>query len=73
MDEQLEYEYKTDRNMEVEVKKNKSKVKCRSCGDTFSANSNRQIYCDKCKGQNEKQKAKLRMRKTRKKGFDVTV
>lgn len=71
--EQLEYDYKLERNMELESRTFKPKVKCKSCGDTFAANSNRQMYCEKCKQYNEKQKAKLRMRKMRKKEFDVTV
>lgn len=73
IDEQLEYDYKLERNMEVENRTIKPKVKCKSCGDTFAANSNRQMYCEKCKQYNEKQKVKLRMRKMRKKEVDVTV
>lgn len=73
INEQLEYDYKVERNMEVEGKINKPKVKCKSCGNLFSANSNRQMYCEKCKQYNEKQKAKLRMRKMRKNEVDVTV
>lgn len=73
LDEQLEFEYKLERNMEVIRKAPKPRVKCKSCGDMFFASSNRQMYCDKCKEQNEKQKSKLRMRKMRKKEVDVTV
>jgi Zn finger protein HypA/HybF involved in hydrogenase expression len=51
--------------MDVEIKAAKPKVICQKCGDTFSANSNRQSYCEKCKQRNRKEKSKLRMREMR--------
>lgn len=66
-DQKLEREYKLERNMDVESRIAKPKVKCKKCGTTFEANSNRQSYCEKCKKQNAKEKIKLRVRKLRQK------
>jgi hypothetical protein len=66
-EERLERDYKLERNMHVERQTAKPKVKCKKCGTTFEANSNRQSYCEKCDEKNKKEKAKLRMRKMRRK------
>ncbi|MBE0340936.1 hypothetical protein E4V51_06590 [Paenibacillus sp. 28ISP30-2] len=67
IDEQLEREYKSERNVETEPKTAKPRVNCTRCGGTFSANSNRQKCCEKCRGKNVNEKTKLRMRQMRKK------
>lgn len=64
-DEKLEREYKLERNMHVEHKVAKPKVNCKKCGTHFEANSNRQLYCEKCQKQNAKENIKLRVRKLR--------
>lgn len=64
---ELEREYKMERHMEVEFKAAKPKVNCKKCGGTFSANSNRQAYCEKCKKKNRNEKSKLWMRQNRQK------
>jgi hypothetical protein len=66
-DEKLEREYKLERNMHVDRQIAKPKVNCKKCGTTFEANSNRQFYCEKCDEKNKNEKAKLRMRKMRRK------
>lgn len=66
-DDKLEREYKSERSMDVERKTAKPKVNCQKCGETFSANSNRQKFCEKCREKNAKEKTKLRMRKMRQK------
>jgi Zn finger protein HypA/HybF involved in hydrogenase expression len=72
-DEKLEREYKSERNVEVDSKTAKLRVNCKHCGAIFSANSNRQKYCDKCRDKNENEKSKLRMRQMRKSRLDVTL
>lgn len=67
IDEKLEREYKSERNVEVEFKAAKPKVNCRKCGTIFEANSNRQQYCEKCRKRNQNDKARLRMRQMRQK------
>ncbi|QNV55678.1 hypothetical protein GMA19_00830 [Paenibacillus polymyxa E681] len=67
MDEKLVQEYKSDRNVETEPKTAKSRVSCRRCGGTFSANSNRQKYCEKCRGKARKENIRIRVRKFRQK------
>ncbi|MFK4439692.1 hypothetical protein ABIA61_005107 [Paenibacillus sp. RC21] len=67
IDEKLEREYKSERNVETEPKTAKPRVNCTRCGGTFSANSNRQKYCEECKDKNANEKSKLRMRQMRKK------
>ena len=66
MEQNLAHDYKKERNMEVEENDHRLRRKCESCGDRFFVCSNRQLYCEKCKADNEKEKAKLRMRKMRK-------
>jgi hypothetical protein len=66
-DEKLERDYKSERNMAVEMKAAKPKVSCQKCGDMFSANSNRQSYCEKCREKTRKESIKLRVRKFRQK------
>ncbi|KJD42432.1 hypothetical protein [Paenibacillus terrae] len=67
MDEKLEREYKSERNVKTEPKTAQPRVNCQKCKATFSANSNRQKYCEKCKDKNANEKSKLRMRQMRKK------
>ncbi|MFK4304719.1 hypothetical protein ABH892_004886 [Paenibacillus sp. RC254] len=67
IDEKLEREYKSERNVEVGFNTAKPRVNCQKCKATFSANSNRQKYCEKCKDKNANEKSKLRMRQMRKK------
>ncbi|MFK4345224.1 hypothetical protein ABH894_005477 [Paenibacillus sp. RC62] len=67
MDEKLVQEYKSDRNVEIGFNTAKPRVNCQKCGKTFSANSNRQKYCEKCRGKNANEKTKFRMRQMRKK------
>lgn len=71
MDVKLERDYKLERNMDVEGTVAKPKVNCKKCGDIFSANSNRQAYCEKCKQKNRNEKSKLWMRQIRKKRLNV--
>lgn len=66
-DEKLERVYKSERNVEVEYKAAKPKVNCQKCGEIFSANSNRQKFCEKCRKKNHNEKSKLRMRLMRQK------
>jgi hypothetical protein len=73
MDEKLEREYKSERNVETEPKTAKPRVNCTRCGGTFSANSNRQKCCEKCRDKNANEKSKLRMRQMRKSRLDVTL
>lgn len=74
LNKDLEIEYRADHNMKVtENIKAKPKVKCKRCGESFSANSNRQHFCKKCKKVNDRNKAKLRMKKLREKRHDVTI
>ncbi|MNW44102.1 hypothetical protein D3C74_213220 [compost metagenome] len=67
MDEKLVQEYKSDRNVEIGFNTAKPRVNCKKCGKTFSANSNRQKYCEKSRGKNANEKTKFRMRQMRKK------
>lgn len=67
VDEKLERKYTSERNVESEFKTVKLRVNCTRCGRTFSANSNRQKYCEKCRGKNANEKTKFRMRQMRKK------
>ncbi|KJD42401.1 hypothetical protein QD47_28445 [Paenibacillus terrae] len=67
IDEKLEREYTSERNIESEFKTAQPRVNCQKCKATFSANSNRQKYCDKCRDKNANEKTKLRMRQMRKK------
>lgn len=67
IDEQMEREYKLERNMAVDRLTAKPKVNCKKCSDTFEANSNRQHYCEKCRDKNTREQSKLRMRKLRQK------
>ncbi|TKH46091.1 hypothetical protein C1I60_04505, partial [Paenibacillus terrae] len=67
IDEKLEREYKSERNTGTEFKIAKPRVNCKKCGATFSANSNRQKYCDKCRGKTRKENIRLRVRKFRQK------
>ncbi|MBE0341670.1 hypothetical protein E4V51_11180 [Paenibacillus sp. 28ISP30-2] len=73
MDEKLDQEYTSERNVESEFKTAKPKVNCQKCRATFSANSNRQKYCEKCRDKNANEKSKLRMRQMRKSRLDVTL
>jgi len=66
-DEELERDYKLKRDMEDGAKQAKPKVNCKRCGDTFSANSNRQHYCGKCRKRNQNEKSRIRMRQMRQK------
>ncbi len=72
-DEKLERDYKSERNMDTEVKTAKPKVKCKKCGDPFSANSNRQAYCEQCREKTRKENIRLRVRKLRQKRLEVTL
>jgi hypothetical protein len=67
MDEKLEREYKSERNVETEPKTAKPRVNCTRCGETFSANSNRQKCCEKCRGKARKENIRIRVRKFRQK------
>ena len=68
LDEELERDYLAERNMGMSVnRKAKPKVKCKRCGDVFDANSNRQLYCEKCKKKIKKEQARLSMEKKRNK------
>ncbi len=67
IDEKLEREYQSERNVETEPKTVKPRVNCTRCGGTFSANSNRQKYCEKCKGKARKENIRIRVRKFRQK------
>nr|WP_226001506.1 cysteine-rich VLP protein [Paenibacillus sp. BJ-4] len=67
MDEKLDQEYKSDRNVESEFKTAKSRVNCTRCGETFSVNSNRQKYCEKCRDRARKESIRIRVRKFRQK------
>ncbi len=67
MDEKLVQEYKSDRNVENEPKTAKPRVNCTRCGGTFSANSNRQKCCEKCRGKARKENIRIRVRKFRQK------
>lgn len=67
IDEKLERKYTSERNVESEFKTVKLRVNCTRCEGTFSANSNRQKYCEKCRDKNANEKTKLRMRQMRKK------
>ena len=71
VDEKLGREYKAERNMEVEVKVAKQRVKCKKCGGTFVAHSNRQAYCEKCKQKNRNEKSKIWMRQKRESKLNV--
>ncbi|MET3211307.1 UNVERIFIED_CONTAM: hypothetical protein ABIC26_004274 [Paenibacillus sp. PvR008] len=73
IDEKLGREYKSNRNVEVGFNTAKPRVNCQKCGATFSANSNRQKYCEKCRDKNANEKSKLRMRQMRKSRLDVTL
>lgn len=73
IDKKLEREYKSERNVETEPKTAKPRVNCQKCKVTFSANSNRQKYCEKCRDKNKNEKSKLRMRQMRKSRLDVTL
>ncbi|MFL0194827.1 hypothetical protein ACJDU8_04455 [Clostridium sp. WILCCON 0269] len=71
---ELEFEYRNERHMDgVDKIKAKPRVRCERCGDSFSANSNRQHFCAKCKKINDREKAKLRMKKLREKRHNVTI
>ncbi len=67
IDEKLEREYTSERNMETEPKTAKPRVNCTRCGGTFSANSNRQKCCEKCRGRARKESIRIRVRKFRQK------
>lgn len=67
IDEKLEFEYKSERNMHVEMKTAKPKVNCKKCGATFEVNSNRQTCCEKCREKTRKENTRLRVRKFRQK------
>lgn len=73
IDEKLEREYTSERNVESEFKTVQPRVNCPKCRATFSANSNRQKYCEKCRDKNANEKSKLRMRQMRKSRLDVTL
>ncbi|MDQ0497014.1 hypothetical protein [Paenibacillus brasilensis] len=63
----LEREYKSERDVETKPKTAKPRVNCTRCGGTFSANSNRQKYCEKCRGKARKENIRIRVRKFRQK------
>jgi hypothetical protein len=67
MDEKLEREYTSERNMETEFKTTKRRMNCQKCKATLSANSNRQKYCGKCRGRARKENIRIRVRKFRQK------
>ncbi|MET3212153.1 UNVERIFIED_CONTAM: ribosomal protein S27AE [Paenibacillus sp. PvR008] len=67
IDEKLDREYKSERNVESEFKTVKLRVNCTRCRGTFSANSNRQKYCGKCRGRARKENIRIRVRKFRQK------
>ncbi|AET59179.1 hypothetical protein HPL003_12110 [Paenibacillus terrae HPL-003] len=67
MDEKLDQEYTSERNVKTEFKTAQPRVNCQKCGTAFSAHSNRQKYCEKCRDKNANEKTKLRMRQIRKK------
>jgi hypothetical protein len=73
IDEKLEREYTSERNVESEFKTAQPRVNCSKCLATFSANSNRQKYCEKCRVKNANERSKLRMRQMRKSRLDVTL
>ncbi len=73
VDEKLEREYKSERNVKTEFKTAQPRVNCQKCGTAFSAHSNRQKYCEKCRDKNANEKSKLRMRQMRKSRLDVTL
>lgn len=67
MDGKLDQEYKSERNVDTEPKTAKPRVNCTSCGGTFSTNSNRQKYCEKCRGKARKESIRIRVGKFRQK------
>lgn len=74
LDKDLEYEYRQERQMGLTQNRQiKPKVKCQRCSKSFDANSNRQHFCESCKKINDREKTKLRMKKAREKGYDVTI
>ena len=74
LDVDLEFEYRQERQMEVsENGQAKPKVKCQRCSKSFDANSNRQHFCESCKKINDREQARLRKKKSREKGYDVTI
>ena len=74
LDVDLEFEYSQERQTDVSKnRKAKPIVKCQRCFMAFDANSNRQHYCENCKKINNREKAKLRKRKSREKGCGVTI
>lgn len=68
LDEDLEYEYRQERQMAVVHKTPvKTNVKCSRCKLYFKAGSNRQNYCEKCKKIVKREQARLSMQKKRNK------
>lgn len=70
----LENEYRQEHQMEVSKNiQAKPKVKCQRCFKSFDANSNRQHFCENCKIINDRDKNRLRKKKSREKGYDVSI
>ena len=66
LDEDLEREYRQERQMEVCKNKSvKTNTKCQRCNTYFEAGSNRQIYCEKCRKIIKKEQARNRQQKLR--------
>lgn len=73
LDVDLEYEYRVERKMNVGNKTSvKTNIKCNRCNLFFEANSNRQVYCEKCKKIINREKIKERVKKLRESKHDVT-
>ncbi|MEA4987644.1 MAG: hypothetical protein VB095_06255 [Anaerovorax sp.] len=68
LEEDLEKDYYEEREIHlISNRKAKPKVKCKRCGDVFDANSNRQLYCEKCKKIIKREQARVSMEKKRNK------
>lgn len=68
LDEDLEREYRLERQMGVSKNKAvKTNVKCSRCNSYFKAGSNRQIYCEKCRKVIKREQARISMQKKRNK------
>ena len=66
LDEDLEREYRLERQMGVSKNKGvKTNVKCSRCNSYLKAGSNRQIYCEKCRKVIKREQAKNRQQKLR--------
>lgn len=74
LDIDLEYEYRVERKMNVGNKTSiKTNIKCGRCNTYFDANSNRQVYCEKCKKIIKRENNRLTKKKSRESGLDVTL